>query len=442
MRISKNKKYQFFFLFIISIYAIFNGGNSNILIQINFILISIFFIFSIRDKNYYLHLKNFYSNNKIFIIFYFVFLLYLLFQILPLPHEILKFFSIEKYNYIKKLDTHFAYLAISLSPTESFFQILNYTSIILLLFITKMIFYTDRHKYRFYFFLSLIGFISSVIAISFYLNGNPDFYFISNSSYKEASTGFFINRVAYAIFLLFCFIACLKFIKNLDQSKFYNSKDKFFLKIYVRLFVLFITIGIITTFSRIGNFLLLITLLYYLINEFFFELKKNKYFAVTILLIIAVDVIILGIFFGNSQIVDRFSFLSDEFAQINSPIFNLSRAQIAKFALNQFLNFSIFGYGSGNFETIFQLNFLNSSSSFANHAHSDILEFLGEFGILGSGLIILSLSKFFFSKNILKNMNLLLIIFLIIILFFDFSLHIPIIQIFFVIFFSFESKNF
>jgi len=34
--ISKNKKYQYFFFFIITFYSIFNGGNSNLLIQINF----------------------------------------------------------------------------------------------------------------------------------------------------------------------------------------------------------------------------------------------------------------------------------------------------------------------------------------------------------------------------------------------------------------------
>ena len=64
MQISKNKKYQYSFFFILIIYTIFNGGNSNILIQINFILVSILFLFCLKDKNYNLHLINFIKYNK------------------------------------------------------------------------------------------------------------------------------------------------------------------------------------------------------------------------------------------------------------------------------------------------------------------------------------------------------------------------------------------
>ena len=52
MQISKNKKYQFLFFFILSIYIIFNGGNSNLAIQLNFILISLLYLFCLNDKNY------------------------------------------------------------------------------------------------------------------------------------------------------------------------------------------------------------------------------------------------------------------------------------------------------------------------------------------------------------------------------------------------------
>jgi len=70
MRLSKNKKYQYLFFSILSLYTIFNGGNSNLSIQINFILIGFLFLYSLKDKNYNLHFLNFYKNNKISIIFY------------------------------------------------------------------------------------------------------------------------------------------------------------------------------------------------------------------------------------------------------------------------------------------------------------------------------------------------------------------------------------
>ena len=438
MQLSKNKKYQYLFFSILSIFIIFNGGNSNLFIQLNFILISLFFLYCLKDKNYNLHLKNFYINNKKSIFLYVIFLTYLIFQIIPLPLDLLKFFSPEKIKLLFLIE-NISYSSISLSPSNSYFQILNFTSLLLIVFICRMIFYTQRHKYRFYFYLSLAGFISSIIAVLFYLNGNPDFFIIKNSYYQSASTGFFINRTVSSVFLVFCLISSLELLKSFEENK---KKDNFFFKIYIRLFVIFITIGIITSFSRIGNFLLLITILYYLFNEIFFEKKKNYSFRIIILLIIFFDLIIIGFYFGKSEIIDRFYFLKEDFTSISGEVSSTSRFDLIKFGFLELKNFIYFGYGPGGFENLFKLKFINSASQFANHVHADIFEYLGEFGLIGFLLIVFSVIKFFFDKKIFSLINILIITFSIIILLFDFSLHIPIIQILFIIFFFFNKKSY
>ena len=426
MQLSKNKKYQYVFFSILSFFIIFNGGNSNLLIQLNFIFISLFFLFCLKDKNYNIHLKNFYVNNKKSIFLYIIFLCYLIFQIIPLPIYLLNFFSPEKYKFILMMsDT--SYSSISLSPSNSFFQIFHFLTLLLIVFILKMVFYTERHKYRLYFFLSIFGFFASIIAVLFYLNGNPDFFIFKNSYYKNASSGFFINRTVLAIFLLFCLISSLELLKNFEFNK-KRKKDQFFIKIYIRLFALFITIGIITTFSRIGNFLLLITILIYFLNELFFSKNKNQSFKIIILFIILFDLIFVGIYFGTSEIIDRFSFLREEFSYIPSEIISISRFDIIKFAFSELKNFFLFGYGSGSFESLFQLKFMNSSSRFANHAHSDLVEFFGEYGLVGISFIVLSFIKFFLNKKSYTSINIIVLSYAIILLFFDFSLHMPIIQ--------------
>ena len=437
MQLSKNKKYQYLFFSILSILIVFNGGNSNLFIQLNFILVSLFFLYCLKDKNYNLHLKNFYINNKKSILIYIIFLSYLIFQILPLPINFLKFFSPEKFKLLYLIE-NMSYASISLSPSNSYFQILNFTSLLLIVFICKMIFYTQRHKYRFYLYLSLSGFISSIIAVLFYLNGNPDFLIFRNSFYNNASTGFFINRTVSAVFLVFCLISSLELLKSSDE---YNKKNFFFIKIYIRLFVIFITIGIITSFSRIGNFLLLITILFYLFNEIFFEKKKNYSFRIIILLIIFFDLIIIGFYFGSSEIIDRFYFLKEDFTSISGEVSGISRFDLIKFGFSELEKFIFFGYGPGGFENLFKLKFFNSSSQFANHVHADIFEFIGEFGLIGFILVILSLIKFFLDKQSYSLISFLMINFSIIILFFDFSLHIPIIQILFIMFLSLNHKT-
>ena len=434
MQLSKNKKYQYSFFLLIVIYSLFNGGNSNLLIQINFLLISFFFIFCLRDKNYNLHFKYFVNENKRSINFYILFLFYLLFQILPFPIDLIKFFSPEKYNYLITLNSEFNFTSISLAPTNSFFQLLNFCSLLIVVFILKMIFYRDEHKNRFYLFLSFIGFISAFIGTSLYLSGNTDLLTFKDYNYGDASTGFFISRTVFSIFLLFCLVSSLEYLKN---SK--NYKKNFITSVYVRLFIVFIAIGLITTFSRIGNFLLLNTMLFYFINEIFFK-KTNKKFSNIILIIILFDLLVLGVYFGSTRIIDRFLFLENEFSEILNTDVNLSRFQIIKFAFNQTYDYLFFGYGPGSFEILFQLKFPNLSNSYANHAHSDLFEFIGEFGIVGLVFFLLAIASSF-SKSINYNLiNFLLLFYLFIILIFDFSLHIPLIQFLFVCFFILNQK--
>ena len=102
MQISKNKKHQYLFFFILTIYTVFNGGNSNIFIQINFVLFSSLFLYCLKDRNYRSHLNIFYGRNKFSIIFYFLFLFYLIFQIIPIPIEYLKIFFSRKVYYFSK----------------------------------------------------------------------------------------------------------------------------------------------------------------------------------------------------------------------------------------------------------------------------------------------------------------------------------------------------
>jgi len=263
MHLKKNQLYKIFFYVLISLIVIFNGGNYDLFSQVNFILISFFLLFCFKNLNYKAHINKFYFDNKKIIIIYLIFLSYLLFQILPLPIDILEFFSPTKIQLLKNLDYSTRFSSISLNPGKSYFILLNYISLILYLIIFKAIFYKERHLLNFYFFLSFISFIASAVAIYFYLIGNPDFLFIKNIYYSNSSTGFFINRTVFACFLNLGFLSSIEYL-NLLNSGNKKLKENYFHKIYIRLFLLFITIGIITSFSRIGNFLLLVLILIYM----------------------------------------------------------------------------------------------------------------------------------------------------------------------------------
>jgi O-antigen ligase len=132
--------------------------------------------------------------------------------------------------------------------------------------------------------------------------------------------------------------------------------------------------------------------------------------------------------------------LKNEFAEINNLEVNFSRFQVIKFAFYQIYNYLLFGYGPGSFEILFQIKFVNLANYYANHAHSDLIQFIGEFGLVGFFLLLLSISNFFFNYLNFNLRNCILLFYLIIILLFDFSLHIPLIQFLFVCFFVLNQK--
>ena len=444
MLVKKGKFYKYIFLLILTLMTIFNGGNSNLFIQFNFIIVSILFLFFIKKKNYLAELKYIFYYNKISIYLFFLFIGFLIFQSIPLPSEWIKVLSPQKYDLLNKLEFSGNSHSISLSPTNSFFGILNYVTLFLFLIIFKILFNKKKDIFIFYFFLISLGAFAASVAIYFYLIGNPDFLIIKNNAYKSSATGFFINRTVFSCFLVLCFYCGIEYLKLIDNYLRDNTHN-FFKKIYVRIFILLITIGIITTFSKLGNFLLVSVIIINIAQILYLNDKKNKLFLYTLILIVLFDIFIIGFYFGSEKLLERYSFLKQEIIEYlpSTTEINFSRGDISKFALSELKNFLYFGYGGGGFEYLFKINYENSSSVYAAHAHSDIIEFIGEFGIIGSFFILLSIFFLFIKNNIFCFKNFLLFYLLLFMLIFDFSFHIPIIQFILIILMSinYEKHN-
>jgi hypothetical protein len=91
-----------------------------------------------------------------------------------------------------------------------------------------------------------------------------------------------------------------------------NNTNNFFNKIYVRIFILLITIAIITSFSRLGNFLFISLIIIYISQALYKNDKKSRFFLISLILIVLFDVLILGFYFGSEKLLHRYSFLQNE----------------------------------------------------------------------------------------------------------------------------------
>ena len=444
MLIKKTKLYQYIFLLIITLMVIFNGGNNNLYIQFNFVIISIFFLLLTREKNYLANIMEIFLNNKLPIKLFFLFIIFLIFQTIPLPIEWLTFLSPEKYNILDKLEFKGNFNSISLSPVNSYFNLLNYLTLFLYLIIFKSLFYKKRNIFKFYYFLVMLGAFAASVAVYFYLIGNPDFWFIKNEINSSAATGFFINRTVFSCFLTLCFFCGIEYLSKIDKYK-KDDTNNFFNKIYIRIFLLLITIAIITSFSRLGNFLFISVIILYILQAFYINDKKNKFFLITLILIVIFDVLIIGFYFGSEKLFQRYLFLSNDLNidVASSTEVAMNRVVFLKFAFIEFKKFIFFGYGGGGFEYLFKINFKNLSTTYAANAHSDLAEFIGEFGLIGFTLIASCLFFLCANKRFLSFKNFILCYLLAFILFFDFSFHIPIIQFLFFLLLSinYEQNN-
>ena len=175
----------------------------------------------------------------------------------------------------------------------------------------------------------------------------------------------------------------------------------------------------------------------------YYSHKNNRTYLITLILIVLFDVIIIGFYFGSEKLLQRFLFMQDEINEYIPSVstLNLTRGNLTQFAFAEFKNFIFFGYGGGGFESLLKINFLNLSTQYASHAHSDLIEFMGEFGIVGSILISLSILSSCLNRNFLSFKNFMLGYLLIFILIFDFSFHIPIIQLLFILLLSINYKR-
>ena len=81
------------------------------------------------------------------------------------------------------------------------------------------------------------------------------------------------------------------------------------------------------------------------------------------------------------------------------------------------------------------------ASYYADHAHSDIVEFLGEFGFIGFFLILSCIVISIIKNKLFYFKNLFLFYFFIILLIFDFTLHIPLIQLLLVFLISMKIED-
>ena len=427
-------KLQNLFLIIISIIISLNGSINPLLIQISSISFIFFFILCLNNLEIKENIKNLYKDNKIFFLIFFIYLGFLTLQLIPLPLKLIEIIASNNYNLYTSINIDKEFWSLSIDPSNSYFGILNNINFLIIFLTFPVLFNRSQYLMKFFFFICFLGFCHATFATYWMLIGNPSNFLIQKIHYLNASTGLYVNRVVFGTFLYlsaFCglYYIVIYFQKNkISNFNFFDQlKSKIF---YIRIFIIFLSVGILTTWSRAANLSYILILFSFLIYSKIFFRKYVNPLSIIIIFVLIFDVLVMTIFFGNARLVERL---------VEVPILkDFVRINLISFGFEQFKNFWLFGYGSGGFGQIFKIFYEipvdTSYVFFAEHAHNDGIELLGEIGILG--LFILSLLYFLYFYKIIKNINekkefsrFMLISLLLLILFIqsfvDYSLHVP-----------------
>ena len=424
---------QNLFLIILTITVSLNTSINPIMVQISSISFIIFFLFCLKNIEILERIRKNYVDNKIFFILFFIYVSYLIIQIIPLPLSLIEIIAPNNYNLYTSIKIDKELWSLSIDPSNSYFGILNCINFFIIFLTFPVLFNRSKYLMKFLFFLCVLGTCHAVFATYWMLIGNPSNFLIQKIHYLNASTGLFVNRSVFGTFLFLCAFSSLYYILVFFQKNKivnFNFEEQIKSKIFfIRIFIIFISIGILTTWSRAANFSYVLILLSFL---FYSKISFKKYInplSTVIIFILIFDVFIMGLFFGNAKLIERYA----ETSILRETI----RFDLQTFGIDQFKNFWLFGYGSGAFGQIFKIFYItpeNLSNMLAKNVHNDGIELLGEIGVLGVSILFLLYISYF--RNITKNINekkqlsrFILLSLLLLTLFIqslvDFSLHAP-----------------
>ena len=429
MLLSKNTL-QNLFLIILTITVSFNASFNTLIVQISSISFIIFFLLCLKNIQVLEMIKKNYINNKVFFIFFFIYVNYLIIQIIPLPLNLIEIIAPNNYDLYTSIKIDKELWSLSIDPSKSYFGILNCINFFIIFLTFPVLFNRSKYLMKFLFFLCVLGFCHAIFATYWMLIGNPSNFLIQKIHYLNASTGLFVNRSVFGTFLFLCAFSSLYYMVvffQKNQIVNFNFTEQIKSKIFfIRIFIIFISIGILTTWSRAANFsyiLILFTFLFY--SKISFKKYINPLSSIIIFILIF-DVFVMALFFGNAKLIERYA--------ETSILRETTRIDLQTFAIEQFKKFWVFGYGNESFGQLFKIFFVLPLGIFAQHAHNDGIELLGEIGILGVSILFLLYISYF--RKIIHNINerkqlarFVLLTLLLITLFIqslvDFSLHAP-----------------
>ena len=311
---------------------------------------------------------------------------WILLQIIPLPPVWIASFSPAAFDHHSLVNSS-DLMTLSLDPhatAAGWFKSLAYV----LIFILSLLLIHSRRRLRQLAYVVIYsGLFQAVYGSLMTLSGLGYGFFIQNPLALNVTTGTFINRNHFAGYLVMTLsVGIGMMIASLDTESDYTAKQRlrYYLKLILstklrlRLYLVMMVIALVLTHSRMGNTSFFASLV--IAGGLGLILSRHATRGTIVLLIslIAIDVLIVGAWFGLGKVVERIE---------ETTLVTETRDEVDIYVYQQWKDYQWTGSGLGSFYSVFPRYRKEDVRGYYDHTENDYLEFASETGVIGVALL-------------------------------------------------------
>ena len=322
---------------------------------------------------------------------------YLLIYLLPLPIDLIAMISPQTASLHREtLAFDSGWRTLALDPhaaVASWLRSLAYVSA----FVVTLLVVNSRERARqLLFVLVMFALVMSVYAILMHLNAARITWFSSPMFHGAQASGTYFNRNHFAGFLemtlamgIGLLIADLRDRSATTWRQFLRNFLEWIFspKMRLRLVLCVLVIALVSTRSRMGNTAFFASLLAAGIIGIIFSRYATRGTVVLLVSLIAIDIFIVGSWFGVEQLAQRIEATSILRQEVSLPGVQESveqRLDATSSTMPMIKDFPLVGVGPGAWYLVFP-NYRNEEvmSGFFEYAHNDYAQMAAEFGLIG-----------------------------------------------------------
>lgn len=289
-----------------------------------------------------------------------------------------------------------AWVALSVDPYASrvsWFKTLLY----LVSFAMTLLVITNRDRAKkFAYVIVIFALVLAVYGLMLHLTDYRQLWFGTVISHGNRASATYVNPNHFAGFLeMSLAIGIGLLIAGLRDSKVQTWKQFlrhvlewiFSAKMRLRLMLCVIVIALVATHSRMGNTAFFSSMI--VAGVLGLALSKHATRGTVVLLVslIAIDVFIVGSWFGLEKLANRIEQTSMLHTSNETNDSVETRAEPAKYGVNLIADYPLFGAGPGSWYVAFPRYRGGDLSNFFDYAHNDFVQFVAESGVIGGALL-------------------------------------------------------